>query len=78
MAKQTQYEIPGEILKIAGNNQYLTRVFFPKGQSRDILCHLSGRMRQFKIKVLPGDAVQVVVPPPYELGRITFRGSKLQ
>lgn len=39
-----------------------------------ILAYLSGNMRRFKIKILPGDRVLVIITP-YDLskGRITFR-----
>jgi len=39
-----------------------------------ILCHLSGKMRMFRIRLLPGDEVKVEMTP-YDLtkGRITFR-----
>jgi translation initiation factor IF-1 len=41
---------------------------------REILGHLSGRMRMFKIRILPGDKVTVEMTP-YDLtkGRITYR-----
>ena len=39
-----------------------------------ILAHLSGRMRMYKIRLLPGDKVKVQMTP-YDLtkGRITYR-----
>lgn len=39
-----------------------------------ILAHLSGKMRMFKIRLVPGDKVKVQMTP-YDLtkGRITFR-----
>ncbi|MDR2168881.1 MAG: translation initiation factor IF-1 [Planctomycetaceae bacterium] len=39
-----------------------------------ILCRLAGKMRKFKIRVVPGDRVTVEVSP-YDMsrGRITFR-----
>ena len=76
MARQDQYEFDGIVKNVMGNNNYLVTVSFPNGQEHDILCHLSGKMRQFKIKVLTEDAVRVIVPPPYQQGRITFRGKK--
>lgn len=44
------------------------------GQAEPILCHLSGKMRKFFIKVLPGDRV-IFDMSPYDLtkGRITRR-----
>ncbi len=40
----------------------------------EILAHLSGKMRMFKIRLLPGDRVKVEMTP-YDLskGRITYR-----
>ena len=37
--------------------------------------HLSGKMRQFFIKIIPGDQVKIEMSP-YDLtkGRITYRG----
>ncbi len=39
-----------------------------------VLCRLAGRMRKFRIRVVPGDKVQVEVSP-YDMsrGRITYR-----
>lgn len=41
---------------------------------QEILCHLSGKMRMHRIRLTPGDEVQVEMSP-YDLtkGRITFR-----
>ena len=40
----------------------------------EVLGHLSGKMRMFKIRLLPGDKVKLEMSP-YDLskGRITFR-----
>lgn len=39
-----------------------------------IMCHISGRLRKFSIRILPGDSVTVELSP-YDLtkGRITHR-----
>ncbi|MBQ9371189.1 MAG: translation initiation factor IF-1 [Thermoguttaceae bacterium] len=39
-----------------------------------VLCRLAGKMRKFKIRVVPGDKVMVEVSP-YDMdrGRITYR-----
>jgi translation initiation factor IF-1 len=41
----------------------------------EILCHLAGKLRMFRIKILPGDRVSVEMTP-YDLkrGRIVYRG----
>ena len=41
---------------------------------REILCHLSGKMRKFSIKCILGDRVEVEMSPyDMEKGRITRR-----
>lgn len=43
-------------------------------QGRTILCTLSGKMRLYRIRVMPGDEVRVEVTPyDKDRGRITFR-----
>ncbi|MBU1348966.1 translation initiation factor IF-1 [Patescibacteria group bacterium] len=39
-----------------------------------ILCHLAGKLRMYRIRLTPGDEVQVEITP-YDLtkGRITYR-----
>lgn len=42
---------------------------------RDIMAHLAGKLRMFRIKILPGDRVTVEMSPYDETrGRIIFRG----
>jgi len=43
-------------------------------KGKTILCSLSGKMRMFRISVMPGDRVKIEVSP-YDLnrGRITYR-----
>lgn len=41
----------------------------------EVLCHLAGKLRIYKIKVLPGDRVTVEMSPYDEKrGRIVYRG----
>lgn len=43
-------------------------------EGREILCHLSGKMRMYRIRVLPGDRVKVELTPYDEKkGRIVYR-----
>ena len=69
------YEGLGEVEKVLGNNNYLVQVDISDG-TKTILCHLSGKMRRFRINVIVGDQVTVEIPSPYDKGRITFRGKK--
>ena len=41
----------------------------------EVFCHLAGKLRMFRIKVLPGDRVTVELSPyDSKKGRITYRG----
>lgn len=43
---------------------------------KEIIAHLAGRLRMFRIKVLPGDRVQVEMSPYDDTkGRIIYRGN---
>jgi translation initiation factor IF-1 len=66
-------ESTGTVESILGNNNFRVAVDVPGVGTRSILCHLAGKMRQFSINVVVGDKVKVVIPPPYDKGRITFR-----
>ena len=42
---------------------------------KEALCHLAGKLRIYKIKILPGDRVTVEISPYDEKrGRIVYRG----
>ena len=42
---------------------------------KEVLCHLSGKLRIYRIKILPGDRVEVEMSPYDERrGRIVYRG----
>ncbi len=42
---------------------------------QEVLCHLAGKLRMFRIKILPGDNVTVEMSPYDEKrGRIVYRG----
>jgi len=70
MAHQGSIEVEGKVLESLPNT--LFRVELADG--KEILCHLSGKMRMHFIKILPGDRVRIEMTP-YDQGkgRITFR-----
>ncbi len=70
MAKQASIEQDGIIEEALPNATF--RVKLENGHT--ILAHISGKMRMYYIKILPGDKVKVEMSP-YDLtkGRITFR-----
>ncbi len=70
MAKQEPIKQEGEIIEALPNAQF--RVKLENGH--EILAHVSGKMRMYYIKILPGDRVSIEMSP-YDLskGRITYR-----
>ena len=70
MAKQSSIEQDGTIIEALSNAMF--RVELEIGHV--ITAHISGKMRMFYIKILPGDRVKVEMSP-YDLtkGRISFR-----
>ena len=70
MSKSDVIEIEGKVVEKLPNA--LFKVKLENGHI--ILCHLSGKLRQNFIRVLPGDSVTVELSP-YDLtkGRITWR-----
>jgi translation initiation factor IF-1 len=70
MAKQASIEKDGKITEALSNAMF--RVELENGHQ--IIAHISGKMRQNYIRILPGDRVRVEMSP-YDLtkGRISFR-----
>ncbi|MFQ5569355.1 MAG: translation initiation factor IF-1 [Rhodothermales bacterium] len=70
MAKQEPIKAQGIVLEALPNTQF--HVELENGHV--ILAFLSGKMRRFFIKILPGDLVDVEMSP-YDLtrGRIVYR-----
>ena len=70
MAKQEHIEQDGTIIQALSNAMF--RVELENGHI--ITAHISGKMRKFYIKLLPGDKVKLEMSP-YDLtkARITFR-----
>ena len=70
MAKQGSIEQDGTILEALPNATF--RVELENGHV--VLAHISGKMRMYYIKILPGDKVKLEMSP-YDLtkGRITYR-----
>lgn len=73
MSKVQEGELLGRVTKALGNGFYEVEITGEEGQTRTVRCYLSGRMRQHAISILVEDKVRLVLPPPYDLGRITFR-----
>jgi len=63
-------EFEGEVVEALPNAMF--RVRLDNGHA--VLGHVAGKMRRYRIRILPGDRVRVEVPP-YDLnrGRIVYR-----
>ncbi len=70
MAKEDKIELQAEVTEALPDARF--RVKLENGQ--EILAYVSGKMRKFFIRILPGDRVTVEVSP-YDMtkGRITYR-----
>ena len=68
--KEHHIEIEGVINTVLPGTMF--RVELENGHA--VLAHISGKMRKFYIRILPGDRVKVELSP-YDLtrGRITYR-----
>ena len=66
-------EVEGKVIEALPNTQF--RVEIENQEDKQvILCYLAGKMRMYRIKVMPGDRVKVQLTP-YDpnKGRIVFR-----
>ena len=70
MAKEEVLQFTGTVVEALPNATF--RVQLENGH--EIIAHISGKMRQHYIRILPGDRVKVEMSP-YDLtkGRISFR-----
>ena len=70
MAKEDAIEVDGVVQEALPNAMFLVEL----ENGHTVLAHISGKMRKFYIRILPGDRVKVELSP-YDLtrGRITYR-----
>lgn len=70
MAKQPSLKVDGVVLEALPNATF--KVELENGHV--VLAHISGKMRRYYIKILPGDRVSMEMSP-YDLSkaRITYR-----
>jgi translation initiation factor IF-1 len=63
-------QFEGEVLESLPNAMFRVKL----ENDHEIIAHISGKMRKFYIRILPGDRVTVDISP-YDLnkGRITYR-----
>ncbi|MEE8604223.1 MAG: translation initiation factor IF-1 [Candidatus Aminicenantaceae bacterium] len=70
MPKQDIFETEGTVIETLPNAMFRVEL----ANKHIILAHISGRMRKYFIRILPGDKVLLELSP-YDLtkGRITYR-----
>jgi len=70
MAKDV-LEVDGTVSEALPNAMFKVKL---EGLNKEVLCHISGKIRMNYIKIVPGDKVKVEINP-YSLdkGRITYR-----
>ena len=71
MAKQEAIKVTGLIIEALGNSMFRVDL---DDINNVLVCHISGKMRQNYIRIMPGDRVEVEMSP-YDLtkGRIVKR-----
>ncbi|MDX8376564.1 MAG: translation initiation factor IF-1 [Mariprofundales bacterium] len=70
MAREDIIEMAGEVVDKLPNAMFRVRL----ENGHEVLCTISGKMRRYFIRILPGDRVKVEISP-YDLtrGRISYR-----
>ncbi len=67
---QKNIEVQGVVTEALPNAMFRVKL----SDGKIILCHLAGKMRIYRIKVMPGDKVRVQMTPYDETkGRIIYR-----
>lgn len=69
MGKRTQEEIEGVVEEALPNALFKVRI----DSGDEMLAYLAGKMRMYRIKVLVGDKVRLVIDPYGGKGRIVKR-----
>ena len=64
MAVEEKVEVEGEVVEALKNLNFRVKL----DMGHEVLAHLAGKMRRFRIRILPGDRVRVEVSP-YDLNR---------
>ena len=71
MPKEEKVELEGEVVEALPNAMFRVKL---DNMDRTVLGHVAGKMRRFRIRILPGDRVRVELSP-YDLdrARIVYR-----
>ena len=71
MSKSDVFEMEGTVVEVLPNTVFKVKL---SANGQVITAHVSGKIRMYMIRILPGDKVTVEISP-YDLtrGRITYR-----
>jgi translation initiation factor IF-1 len=71
MAKDDIIELTGAVEEVLPGNMFRVKV---DNMPNQLLCYMSGKLKQHKIRIILGDNVKIEVSP-YDLtkGRVTYR-----
>jgi translation initiation factor IF-1 len=70
LAKEDKVEFDGEVMEALPNAMFRVKL----ENEHVVLGHVAGKMRRFRIRILPGDKVRVEVSPyDLERARIVYR-----
>jgi len=71
MSNQRTQRFQGQVYESLPDARFRVKL----SDGREVLCHLAGKLRMFRIKILNGDTVTVEMSPYDEArGRIVYRG----
>ena len=74
MSKKDVIELIGVVEESFPNATFRVRVLSPQAKDHELHCTLAGRMRVYRVRILPGDRVKVEMTPyDLEKGRIVYR-----
>lgn len=67
-------ELIGIVTETFPNAMFKVKILSKQARDHELLCHLAGRMRVYRVRILPGDRVKLEMTP-YDLqkGRIIYR-----
>ena len=67
-------ELIGIVMESFPNATFRVKITSDEAKDHELLCHLAGRMRMHRVRILPGDRVKLEMTP-YDLqkGRIVYR-----
>lgn len=72
MSKKDMLIVEGEVIDVLKGGTFKVHIDSP--YDKDIIAHISGKMRQNFIRILKGDKVDVELSPyDFSIGRIVYR-----